>query len=390
MRLCNRGAQMLITTAGAFTAFSLMTIAVGTDYWLYSPGVCRTENTGDNETSRKNEEVLTHSGLWRQCCMEGMFTGVCKNIDHFPEDAEYEQDASEYLLRAVRASSLFPIMSVGLLFVGGVCVAASEFYKNRYNVILSAGIFFVSAGLSNIIGIIVYISANAGDPNQSESKRSHWYGWSFYCGALSFIMAETVGALTVHLFIDSHRTRPFRRAPRGRAHMSLQRRRSSSYRSRYRAYTRAHVHALPRAGHPRGDELELQSLRYSQATPLHHSARAHYIKAENGLALHAHGPFHEKGSQCALRLRAAAPPCGEPRRCDTTEHHSEISSNHSYNTHRMTSQIKIQPQTSGTSGQLLYTPVRNKEKNLKSQTVEGFTLAFRWSSSSVLATWFKE
>lgn len=47
---------------------------------------------------------------------------------------------------AVRASSLFPIMSVGLLFVGGVCVAASEFYKNRHNVILSAGIFFVSAG----------------------------------------------------------------------------------------------------------------------------------------------------------------------------------------------------------------------------------------------------
>uniref|UniRef100_A0AAR2IQ05 Voltage-dependent calcium channel gamma-3 subunit n=1 Tax=Pygocentrus nattereri TaxID=42514 RepID=A0AAR2IQ05_PYGNA len=205
MKVCNRGVQMLVTTAGAFAAFSLMTIAVGTDYWLYSPGVCRTKGSGDNDTSRKNEEVLTHSGLWRQCCMEGMFTGVCKNIDHFPEDADYEQDAAEYLLRAVRASSLFPIMSVGLLFIGGVCVAASEFYKSRHNVILSAGIFFVSAGLSNIIGIIVYISSNAGDPNQSESKRSHWYGWSFYCGALSFIIAETVGVLTVHLFIDTHR-----------------------------------------------------------------------------------------------------------------------------------------------------------------------------------------
>lgn len=47
---------------------------------------------------------------------------------------------------AVRASSLFPILSVGLLFLGGVCVAASEFYKSRYNVILCAGILFVSAG----------------------------------------------------------------------------------------------------------------------------------------------------------------------------------------------------------------------------------------------------
>uniref|UniRef100_A0A8C9ZFP9 Voltage-dependent calcium channel gamma-3 subunit-like n=1 Tax=Sander lucioperca TaxID=283035 RepID=A0A8C9ZFP9_SANLU len=146
MRLCNRGMQMLLTTAGAFCAFSLMTIAVGTDYWLYSRGMCRSKNLNDNETVRKNEEVLTHSGLWRTCCTEGTFRGVCKDIDHFAEDADYEQDAAEYLLRAVRASSLFPILSVGLLFLGGVCVAASEFYKSRYNVILSAGILFVSAG----------------------------------------------------------------------------------------------------------------------------------------------------------------------------------------------------------------------------------------------------
>ncbi|KAL0204181.1 hypothetical protein M9458_002199, partial [Cirrhinus mrigala] len=63
----------------------------------------------------------------------------------------------------------------------------------------------------------------------------HWYGWSFYCGALSFIIAETVGVLTVHLFIDTHRVL------RARSHRtlqtsthSLQHRRSTSYRSRYR------------------------------------------------------------------------------------------------------------------------------------------------------------
>lgn len=71
MRLCNRGAMMLLTTAGAFCAFSLMTIAVGTDYWLYSRGMCRSKSQNDNETVRKNEEVLTHSGLWRTCCTEG-------------------------------------------------------------------------------------------------------------------------------------------------------------------------------------------------------------------------------------------------------------------------------------------------------------------------------
>ncbi|XP_024914236.1 voltage-dependent calcium channel gamma-3 subunit-like [Cynoglossus semilaevis] len=209
----------------------LMTIAVGTDYWLYSRGMCRSKSQNDNETVRKNEEVLTHSGLWRTCCTEGTFRGVCKDIDHFPEDADYEQDAAEYLLRAVRASSLFPILSVGLLFLGGVCVAASEFYKSRYNVILSAGILFVSAGLSNIIGIIVYISANSGDPTQSDNKKSYSYGWSFYFGALSFVLAEMVGVLAVHVFIEKHRQlrtkgRPsFTKPPSSRN--------SSYYRNRY-------------------------------------------------------------------------------------------------------------------------------------------------------------
>lgn len=62
------------------------------------------------------------------------------------------------------------------------------------------------SGLSNIIGMIVYISANAGDPTKSDSKKnSYSYGWSFYFGALSFIMAEMVGVLAVHMFIDRHR-----------------------------------------------------------------------------------------------------------------------------------------------------------------------------------------
>lgn len=67
----DRGVQMLLSTVGAFAAFSLMTIAVGTDYWLYSRGVCKIKTANENETSKKNEEVMTHSGLWRTCCLEG-------------------------------------------------------------------------------------------------------------------------------------------------------------------------------------------------------------------------------------------------------------------------------------------------------------------------------
>ncbi|KAI4798476.1 hypothetical protein KUCAC02_022027, partial [Chaenocephalus aceratus] len=74
MGVFDRGVQMLLTTVGAFAAFSLMTIAVGTDYWLYSRGVCKTKSTNENETVKKNEEVMTHSGLWRTCCLEALLS----------------------------------------------------------------------------------------------------------------------------------------------------------------------------------------------------------------------------------------------------------------------------------------------------------------------------
>lgn len=69
------------------------------------------------------------------------------------------------------------------------------------------------SGLSNIIGIIVYISSNAGDPSdkKDEDKKNHYsYGWSFYFGALSFIVAESVGVLAVNMYIEKNKETHFR------------------------------------------------------------------------------------------------------------------------------------------------------------------------------------
>ncbi|XP_060040474.1 voltage-dependent calcium channel gamma-4 subunit-like isoform X1 [Erinaceus europaeus] len=71
----DRGLQMLLTTAGAFAAFSLMAIAVGTDYWLYSSAhICNGTNLTMDEAPppRRARGDLTHSGLWRVCCIEGV------------------------------------------------------------------------------------------------------------------------------------------------------------------------------------------------------------------------------------------------------------------------------------------------------------------------------
>ncbi|XP_075760062.1 voltage-dependent calcium channel gamma-4 subunit isoform X2 [Pelodiscus sinensis] len=170
MGWCDRGVQMLLTTVGAFAAFSLMTIAIGTDYWLYSSAhICNGTNLSMEEPQsqpRKAKGDLTHSGLWRVCCLEGIYKGHCFRINHFPEDNDYDHDSSEYLLR-----------------------------------------------LSNIIGIIVYISSNAGDPSdkRDEDKKNHYnYGWSFYFGALSFIVAESIGVLAVNIYIEKNKELRFK------------------------------------------------------------------------------------------------------------------------------------------------------------------------------------
>ncbi|XP_061676096.1 voltage-dependent calcium channel gamma-8 subunit isoform X2 [Syngnathoides biaculeatus] len=134
--------------------------------------------------------------------------GVCSQINHFPEDADFDHDGAEYVLRVVRASNIFPILSAILLLLGGVCIAASRFYRSKRNIILGAGILFVAAGLSNIIGVIVYISAALGDisPKKDEDKKWQYsYGWSFYFGGLSFIMAEMVGVLAVNIYIEKNK-----------------------------------------------------------------------------------------------------------------------------------------------------------------------------------------
>lgn len=203
---------MLLATIGSFGAFGLMTIAIGTDYWMYSKArICNTTNGSQQEApqrDRKDLGSLTHSGLWRVCCLEGIRRGVCQKINHFPEDTDYDHDSAEYLLRVVRASSIFPILSALLLLLGGVCIASSRFYRSKRNIVLGSGILFVAAGLSNIIGVIVYISANAGDPStrRDEDKKFHYhYGWSFYFGGLSFILAEVVGVLAVNVYIERSR-----------------------------------------------------------------------------------------------------------------------------------------------------------------------------------------
>lgn len=50
-------------------------------------------------------QVLVFSFVLFFSCSLGNFKGLCKQIDHFPEDADYEADTAEYFLRKSAGSS---------------------------------------------------------------------------------------------------------------------------------------------------------------------------------------------------------------------------------------------------------------------------------------------
>jgi hypothetical protein len=77
-----KGIQVVLTTLGAFAAFSLMAVAIGTDYWLYARAfICNsTANSSQDDPNNKDKKdpgALTHSGLWRICCLEGKGRSRC-------------------------------------------------------------------------------------------------------------------------------------------------------------------------------------------------------------------------------------------------------------------------------------------------------------------------
>ncbi|GLD70175.1 voltage-dependent calcium channel gamma-3 subunit [Lates japonicus] len=88
--------------------------------------------------------------------MPWTFRGVCKKIDHFPEDADYEADAAEYLLRAVRALQYLPHHECGSVVPGALVCTLKSFIESTLTS-SSKGIFFC-------------LAANLGDPARATAR----------------------------------------------------------------------------------------------------------------------------------------------------------------------------------------------------------------------------
>ncbi|XP_077184509.1 voltage-dependent calcium channel gamma-5 subunit isoform X3 [Paroedura picta] len=157
MSTCGRKALTLLSSVFAVCGLGLLGIAVSTDYWLYlEEGIILPQN---QSTEIK---MSLHSGLWRVCFLAGEEHGRCFTI--------------EYIMP----------MNVQL---------TSESTVN----VLS---------LSLVVGLVLYISSINDEilnrTKDSETYFTYRYGWSFAFSAISFLLTESAGVMSVYLFMKRY------------------------------------------------------------------------------------------------------------------------------------------------------------------------------------------
>ncbi|XP_026214470.1 voltage-dependent calcium channel gamma-5 subunit isoform X1 [Anabas testudineus] len=218
MSACSRKALTLLSSVFAISGLGLLGVAVSTDYWLYlEEGVIMPLNQStDIKTS-------LHSGLWRVCflavskfiftflslCSSGDESGRCFTIEYvMPMNVQLTSESTVNVLKMIRSATPFPLVSLFFMFIGFVLNNIGHVRPHRTILAFVSGIFFILSGLALVVGLVLYISSiNDEMLNRTKSSEAYFtykYGWSFAFAAISFLLTESAGVMSVYLFMKRY------------------------------------------------------------------------------------------------------------------------------------------------------------------------------------------
>ncbi|XP_048100723.1 voltage-dependent calcium channel gamma-5 subunit-like isoform X1 [Alosa alosa] len=204
MSLCGRKALTLLSSVLAVSGLGLLGVAVSTDYWLYlEEGVILPLNQS------ADIRMSLHSGLWRVCFMAGEEMGRCFTIEYImPMNVQLTSESTVSVLKMIRSATPFPLVSLFFMFIGFVLNNVGHIRPHRTILAFVSGIFFILSGLSLVVGLVLYISSindeMMSSTKSSESFISYKYGWSFAFAAISFLLTESAGVMSVYLFMKRY------------------------------------------------------------------------------------------------------------------------------------------------------------------------------------------
>ncbi|XP_077110808.1 voltage-dependent calcium channel gamma-5 subunit isoform X1 [Ranitomeya variabilis] len=220
MGVCSRRALTLLSSVFAVCALGLLGVAVSTDYWLYlEEGVLLPQN------QTTEIKMSLHSGLWRVCFLAGEERGRCFTIEYvMPMNVQMTSESTVSVLKMIRSATPFPLVSLFFMFIGFILNNVGHIRPHRTILAFVSGIFFILSGLSLVVGLVLYISSINDEllnrPRDAESVFGYKYGWSFAFAAISFLLTESAGVMSVYLFMkrytaeDAYRPHPGYYRPR--------------------------------------------------------------------------------------------------------------------------------------------------------------------------------
>ncbi|KAB5584477.1 hypothetical protein PHYPO_G00108010 [Pangasianodon hypophthalmus] len=204
MSVCGRKALTLLSSVFAVCSLGLLGIAVSTDYWLYlEEGIIMPLNQSTEI------RMSLHSGLWRVCFLAGKEKGRCFTIEYvMPMNVQMTSESTVSVLKMIRSATPFPLVSLFFMFIGFVLSNIGHIRPHRTILAFVSGIFFILSGLSLVVGLVLYIS-NINDEMLNRTKTneayfSYKYGWSFAFAAISFLLTEAAGVMSVYLFMKRY------------------------------------------------------------------------------------------------------------------------------------------------------------------------------------------
>ncbi|XP_048411232.1 voltage-dependent calcium channel gamma-5 subunit [Stegostoma tigrinum] len=204
MTSCGRKALTLLSSVFAVCGLGLLGVAVSTDYWLYLE-----EGTISPQNMSAEVKVSLHAGLWRVCFLAGTERGHCFTIEYvMPMNVQLTSESTVSVLKMIRSSTPFPLVSLFFMFIGFVLNNIGHIRPHRTILAFVSGIFFILSGLSLVVGLVLYISSiNDEMLNRTPDSESYFhykYGWSFAFSAISFLLTESAGVMSVYLFMKRY------------------------------------------------------------------------------------------------------------------------------------------------------------------------------------------
>ncbi|XP_049418421.1 voltage-dependent calcium channel gamma-5 subunit isoform X2 [Epinephelus fuscoguttatus] len=144
-----------------------------------------------------------------QTIKQGEESGRCFTIAYImPMNVQLTSESTVNVLKMIRSATPFPLVSLFFMFIGFVLNNIGHVRPHRTILAFVSGIFFILSGLALVVGLVLYISSiNDEMLNRTKSNEAYFtykYGWSFAFAAISFLLTESAGVMSVYLFMKRY------------------------------------------------------------------------------------------------------------------------------------------------------------------------------------------